>query len=158
MAANTKQHKTTQNNTTTQHQPLNTTQKNHQQPQPQPHTTTTKQKQVPVINHFLRDLEANGRYTGFCELGASWQNLENAGARAALGLPPGLTGVLVTKADALAPAAAALKRGDVLTHLAGTPIADDGTFLFREAVRIDFRHIAACAFDGDEVEVRGGGW
>ena len=94
-----------------------------------------------MINHFLRDLERNGRYTGFTDLGAAWQNLENAGARAALGLPKGLTGVLVTRTDPLAPASSVLRRGDVLTHLGGTPIADDGTFLFREAVRIDFRHI-----------------
>ena len=47
-----------------------------------------------------------------------------------------------------------LRRGDVLTHLDGVPIADDGTFLFREAVRIDFRHIASCAFDGDAVKAR----
>lgn len=46
-----------------------------------------------------------------------------------------------------------LQRGDVLTHLDGVPIADDGTFLFREAVRIDFRHLASCAFDGDAVTV-----
>lgn len=49
-----------------------------------------------------------------------------------------------------------LRRGDVLTHLDGVAIADDGTFLFREAVRIDFRHIASCAFDGDAVT--GGVW
>ena len=47
-----------------------------------------------------------------------------------------------------------LRRGDVLTHLDGVAIADDGTFLFRVAVRIDFRHIASCAFDGDAVTVR----
>ncbi|KIZ01125.1 Protease Do-like 10 [Monoraphidium neglectum] len=112
---------------------------------------------VPVINHFLRDLERHGRYTGFCELGVAWQNLENAGMKAALGMPKGLTGVLVTKTEPLTHASKArpvLRRGDVLTHLDGVSIADDGTFLFREAVRIDFRHIASCAFEGDAMTAR----
>ncbi|KAI8476024.1 MAG: trypsin-like cysteine/serine peptidase domain-containing protein [Monoraphidium minutum] len=110
---------------------------------------------VPVINHFLRDLERNaGRYTGFCELGVAWQNLENDGMKRALGLPKGLTGVIITKTEPLAHANKVLRRGDVLTHLDGVPIADDGTFLFREAVRIDFRHIASQAFDGDAITAR----
>jgi hypothetical protein len=32
-------------------------------------------------------------------------------------------------------------------------IADDGTFLFREAVRINFGHLVAQQFDGDNVNV-----
>lgn len=109
---------------------------------------------VPVINHFLKDLERTGAYNGFCELGVSWQNLENSGMKAALGMPKGLTGVMITKTEPLAHASKVLRRGDVLTHLDGVVIADDGTFLFREAVRIDFRHLASCAFDGDVVTAR----
>jgi len=81
-------------------------------------------------------------------------NLESAYAKAALGLPKSLTGVLVTKTEPLSDAAGVLQRGDVLTHLDGVPIADDGTFLFREAVRIDFRHLVSCAFAGDRLSVR----
>lgn len=36
---------------------------------------------------------------------------------------------------------------------AGVEIADDGTFLFREAVRINFGHLVAQQFDGDVVKV-----
>jgi hypothetical protein len=39
--------------------------------------------------------------------------------------------------------------GDVLTHFNGVEIADDGTFLFREAVRINFGHLVSQAFNGD---------
>lgn len=42
-----------------------------------------------------------------------------------------------------------LLAGDVLTHFNGVPIADDGTFLFREAVRINFGHLVSQAFNGD---------
>jgi hypothetical protein len=46
--------------------------------------------------------------------------------------------------------------GDVVTHFDGCPIADDGTFLFNEAVRIDYRHLVAMKFRGDSGQV--GGW
>jgi uncharacterized protein with von Willebrand factor type A (vWA) domain len=36
---------------------------------------------------------------------------------------------------------------------AGIDIADDGTFLFREAVRINFGHLVAQQFHGDRVNV-----
>lgn len=36
---------------------------------------------------------------------------------------------------------------------AGVDIADDGTFLFREAVRINFGHLVAQQFNGDMVKV-----
>jgi hypothetical protein len=44
--------------------------------------------------------------------------------------------------------------GDVLTHFNGVEIADDGTFLFREAVRINFGHLVSQAFNGDVAMVR----
>lgn len=37
----------------------------------------------------------------------------------------------------------------------GVDIADDGTFLFREAVRINFGHLVAQQFNGDIVTVSG---
>ncbi|KAJ9533561.1 hypothetical protein QJQ45_026621 [Haematococcus lacustris] len=55
---------------------------------------------VPVIHHFLEDLARhNGRYTGFCELGASWQTLESADHKLALHMPPSLTGVFITSVE-----------------------------------------------------------
>eukprot|EP00882_Tetradesmus_deserticola_P016320 GHRQ01017423.1.p6 GENE.GHRQ01017423.1~~GHRQ01017423.1.p6 ORF type:complete len:129 (-),score=46.53 GHRQ01017423.1:1719-2105(-) len=42
-----------------------------------------------------------------------------------------------------------LMAGDVLTHFNGVEIADDGTFLFREAVRINFGHLVSQAFNGE---------
>lgn len=48
-----------------------------------------------------------------------------------------------------------LRAGDVLTHVGGQAIADDGTFLYEQSVRIDFRHLPSMAFDGDHLQVRG---
>eukprot|EP00882_Tetradesmus_deserticola_P018709 GHRQ01020094.1.p1 GENE.GHRQ01020094.1~~GHRQ01020094.1.p1 ORF type:complete len:426 (+),score=236.79 GHRQ01020094.1:1316-2593(+) len=105
---------------------------------------------VPVINHFLEDLERHGgKYTGFCELGVSWQSLENEGMREVLDMPKGLTGVYITKTEPLFDASRQLMAGDVLTHFNGVEIADDGTFLFREAVRINFGHLVSQAFNGE---------
>jgi hypothetical protein len=44
----------------------------------------------------------------------------------------------------------------MLLFVAGVEIADDGTFLFREAVRINFGHLVAQQFNGDLVNVSPG--
>eukprot|EP00471_Norrisiella_sphaerica_P004880 CAMPEP_0184480848 /NCGR_PEP_ID=MMETSP0113_2-20130426/2346_1 /TAXON_ID=91329 /ORGANISM="Norrisiella sphaerica, Strain BC52" /LENGTH=657 /DNA_ID=CAMNT_0026859587 /DNA_START=158 /DNA_END=2131 /DNA_ORIENTATION=- len=41
---------------------------------------------VPIIEHFLNDIELHGNYTGFCRLGISWQTTENEAMREYLGL------------------------------------------------------------------------
>jgi hypothetical protein len=41
------------------------------------------------------------RPAGFCELGISWQSLENEGMREVLDMPKGLTGVYITKTEPL---------------------------------------------------------
>lgn len=46
--------------------------------------------------HLLLRLPA-----GFCELGISWQSLENEGMREVLGMPKALTGVFITKTEPL---------------------------------------------------------
>ncbi|KAJ9533519.1 hypothetical protein QJQ45_026587 [Haematococcus lacustris] len=92
---------------------------------------------VPVIHHFLEDLARhNGRYTGFCELGASWQTLESADHKLALHMPPSLTGVFITSVEPTYYAAQVLRPGDVITHFNGHSIADDGTFLFEHAQHV----------------------
>jgi hypothetical protein len=111
---------------------------------------TNTHQNTPKPKHSIE----HSQNQGFCELGVRWQNLENEGMRAALGLPKHVTGVYVSRTEPTAHAARVLRRGDVLTHFGGRPIADDGTFLFRESVRISFLHMASCAFDGDTVEVR----
>jgi hypothetical protein len=46
-----------------------------------PHPTSNT-----VIEHFIRDYEVHGRYTGFPGLGVEWQKMESPVLRAALGL------------------------------------------------------------------------
>lgn len=56
---------------------------------------------------------------GFCEMGISWQSLENPGMKAALGMPKGLTGVFITKTEPMFEASRVLRAGDVLTSFNG---------------------------------------
>jgi hypothetical protein len=91
--------------------------------------------------------------SGFCELGVQWQILENKDMKTALSMPKGMTGVFIAKVEPLFDAFKVLQPGDVLTHFNGVEIADDGTFLFREAVRIDFRHLVSQAYHGDVAQV-----
>ena len=74
--------------------------------------------------------------------------------KVALSMPKGMTGVYISKVEPMFDASRVLQSGDVLTHFNGVEIADDGTFLFREAVRIDFRHLVSQAFHGDVAQVR----
>lgn len=56
---------------------------------------------------------------GFCELGVSWQSLENPHMKAALSMPKGLTGVYITKTEPMFEASRILKQGDVLCSFNG---------------------------------------
>jgi len=43
---------------------------------------------VPVIEHFLKDIELHGASTGFCSLGFAWQPVENNNLRKYLKMTP----------------------------------------------------------------------
>lgn len=64
---------------------------------------------VPVIQHFLQDIETNGKYLGFCAGGFSWQACENQCMRDALKIPSSQDGVLICKVDPLGDANRVLK-------------------------------------------------
>jgi hypothetical protein len=80
-----------------------------------------------VIQHFLEDVEENGHYVGFCSLGLSCQQLENAQLRDHLGMRPGMTGVLVNRVQRLTDSHNHIRKDDVLMAFDGVPIANDGT-------------------------------
>lgn len=51
------------------------------------------------------------RVAGFCDLGAGWQVLESGDLRRCLALPPGMSGVYITRTEPLAHAAQVLQVG-----------------------------------------------
>ena len=64
---------------------------------------------------------------GFPTLGWEWQKTENVALCRALGMPPHLKGVRVTRTEPTATCARSLLTNDVVTAFDGTPIASDGT-------------------------------
>ena len=109
---------------------------------------------MPIVNRFLCDVERHGRYTGFAGLGVSWQKLESHSLRRALGLPEAVSrGVLVARVDPTAPAAAVLRRGDVILAFDGVEVSSDGTVPFRRGERIAFSYLVSQKFVGDSVDL-----
>lgn len=98
---------------------------------------------VPIIEHFMADVNERGKYIGFCTLGLSCQPTENVQLREHLKMPPGLTGVLVSKINPLSDSHRVLKKDDVIIAFDGVPIANDGTVHFRNRERITFDHLVS---------------
>lgn len=98
---------------------------------------------VPIIEHFMDDVNEQGKYIGFCTLGLSCQPTENVQLREHLKMPPGLTGVLVSKINPLSDSHRVLKKDDVIIAFDGVPIANDGTVHFRNRERITFDHLVS---------------
>ena len=106
---------------------------------------------VPVINHFLKDIE-DGKYDGIPSLGFSWQELENPDMRFLHGMGENHTGVLVNKIYADSPAKGVLKSGDVIISIEGENITNDGTVEFRKNERTFFGHVIQNKYIDDIAE------
>jgi S1-C subfamily serine protease len=109
---------------------------------------------TPVVNHFLTDVQRNGRYTGFCSAGIDWQALENSALRRFLGMDASETGVLLRRIHPLSGATAVLQKNDVLLEFEGNRIGNDGTVQFRKNERINFNFLVKEKYVGDECDLR----
>ena len=103
-----------------------------------------------VVEAFLREAELNERCPGLCALGISWQTAQNKALRRSLGLR-GAEGILITKAGGSVKGV--LEPGDVVTNVAGAPVADDGTIQLRGAERVHVAHLITSRRVGDEIDV-----
>jgi len=110
---------------------------------------------VPVVQHFLLDIEKNGgNCSGFCDIGIQIQLLESENIRAALKMTPEQSGILVNKVYPLSDAASVLKKDDVILSIDGSAIGNDGTIHFRDGgERISFRYVLLSKFDGELVNL-----
>ncbi|MBS0375813.1 MAG: trypsin-like peptidase domain-containing protein [Proteobacteria bacterium] len=91
------------------------------------------------IELFLADI-ADGRYDGKPMLFEDYQTLENPALRTFLKLPAGARGVVVhhgTVDDGDSP----LHRWDLITHIASTPISDQGEINLGGDVRVRFPYL-----------------
>ena len=82
---------------------------------------------MPIIIHFLEDVNNHGQFTGFCNLGIRWQPIESEHMRTYFQLDCKESGVLISKILKLSCCFGSLQRGDVLMSLDGVDIADDGS-------------------------------
>lgn len=108
---------------------------------------------VPVIEHFIRDVERNGHYTGFPALGIEWQKMESPHMRHALSMSQGQKGVLIQRVEPTMPSASHLQKGDILLKFNGVSIANDGSVPFRHGERIGFSYLVTGMFDGENASV-----
>jgi hypothetical protein len=129
---------------------------------------------VPIIEHFLTDIQTHKRYVGFCSLGVHCQLTENkflqtwkkmrlqpAAATASAGAAPAAaqqppapaphTGVLITRVQPTGPAHGILRPGDVLLALDSHALFCDGTVVFRNRERIGFEWVVSGKFAGQPV-------
>ncbi|MCK5178442.1 MAG: serine protease, partial [Candidatus Omnitrophica bacterium] len=105
---------------------------------------------VPVIQHFLKDLD-DGGYEGFPMLGIDYKNTENATLREFYGIIKEEGGILVNKVLPFSPASGNLEEGDVILEINGVPIGEDGTFPFRGNERLSLIHLITKEHVGDTI-------
>ena len=84
------------------------------------------------------------------------QPLENDALRRSLGMRDGATGVLLSRVEPTAPAAAHLQDGDVLLEVDGVRVGNDATVAFgsRRGERVALQHLFASLFADDKVDVK----
>eukprot|EP01132_Coremiostelium_polycephalum_P009066 gene9066-11104_t len=107
---------------------------------------------TPIINHFLDDVERNGKFTGVPMLGIVSQNLDSI-PKAYFNAPAQTSGILVNNVHPLSAIKDIVKVHDIITHIDGIPIADDGSVVFRRRERINFEYLLSNYFVGDTLEL-----
>ncbi|KAF8723565.1 hypothetical protein HU200_021519 [Digitaria exilis] len=109
---------------------------------------------TPVINHFIKDYQKSGEYTGFPILGIEWQKMENPDLRKAMGMKSDQKGVRVRRVEPTAPESGCLQPSDIILSFDGIDIANDGTVPFRHGERIGFSYLVSQKYTGEKARVK----
>jgi S1-C subfamily serine protease len=107
---------------------------------------------VPVIKHFLEDVK-DGVRDGVPELGIYWQTMESKSLRDFYRLGVEHTGVLVNRVLHGASASGVLEEDDVLTHVGGIAVANDGSVQLRGSERFNFSYLVSQHHIGEKLEL-----
>jgi hypothetical protein len=107
---------------------------------------------MPVVRHFLRDIE-DGAYDNFPSTGAVVQSMENPSLKERFGVDPDQTGVLVVRVVPGSPAEGVLQVGDTIIELDGHAVADDGTIEFRPRQRTQAAYLVQLRQVGESIPV-----
>lgn len=121
-----------------------------------------------MLRHFIKDVTSNGRYTGFPSLNVTWQDMESPALRAAYGMKPGQSGVLVREIPGASHEADVLRVDDIITSIDGVQVrvltvlvmlstraqvANDGSVPFRSSERVNFKFLVTQKFVGDSLSL-----
>lgn len=109
---------------------------------------------VSVVQRFLSDYYRNGRYTGFCCCGFDYQKMENEDLRMSLQMGKDESGILVRHVEVTTEASKHLFAGDIVTHIDGTGISNEGNVPYRNGEKISFIYLITLKFVGDSVTFR----
>jgi S1-C subfamily serine protease len=107
---------------------------------------------VPVIKHFLKDIE-DKKYDGVPLLGLSWEKMENPSLREKYLLSKDQSGVLATMIVPGSACDGIVKQGDVLLSINKVPVANDGTIPFRGQERLEFSYLVTSCQTGDVLKL-----
>ena len=105
-----------------------------------------------IIQHVLTDAE-DGVYDGFPDLGFRTQDLESPAAKDAYGLSEAQTGVLVIKVFEDSPAYGILQENDIVTKIAGFPVAGDSTITVNPELQTNYKYAIDLRQIGDSIEI-----
>jgi S1-C subfamily serine protease len=107
---------------------------------------------APLIRHFLDGVE-RGRSVAMPGLGIRAQNLENPHLRRHLGMPEGVSGVLVNLVEYGSSAWGVLQPGDAMLAIDGQIVANNGTVRYRDQYRTRYDVVLGHHFVGDRVAI-----
>lgn len=106
-----------------------------------------------IVQHFLEDVDRNGRFSGFASLGIEAQSLENDDMRELYRLTEQQTGVLVRSVAPELDVARVLQVDDVLLSVEGQQVGTDGSIAFLDGERIQVTHLVNAKYPGDQLHV-----
>jgi len=113
---------------------------------------------VPIIQHFLKDIE-DKKYNGVPMLGVAWEKMENQSLREKYGMTSAQSGVLATMVVPGSSCEGVVQIGDVLLSVDGVKVANDGTVPFRGQERLEFSYLVSQRQVGESLKIevlRGG--
>ncbi|MCA9406991.1 MAG: trypsin-like peptidase domain-containing protein, partial [Candidatus Omnitrophica bacterium] len=107
---------------------------------------------VPIIEHFFEDL-GDKKFDGFPFLGIEYHTTENPTLRKYHKMEKNDGGVIVTRTLPYSPADNILQENDIILEIDGVPIAQDGTFKFRQNERLAMTHLVTQKQIGDNLSL-----
>lgn len=109
---------------------------------------------TPIIEHFLGDIERFGEFRGFCFIGIAYQSLlDTKSIHRFFGLPQDKTGILVTNVFDYSVTQGIIQKHDIITHIDGNEIMNDGSTKFRDNETIAMEHLIAMKYDKECIDI-----